>query len=134
MITVQAEIKATLQKVWQYWTTPEHIINWCHASDDWHVTHATNEPVAGGKFCTGMAAKDSSAAFDWEGNYDEVIDFELIKYHMADGRKVEVTFKENKNRVQIIEKFDPENENSEELQQQGWQAILNNFKDYVEAN
>jgi hypothetical protein len=34
----------------------------------------------------------------------------------------------------VVETFEMENENSEEKQREGWQAILNNFKNYVERN
>jgi hypothetical protein len=35
--------------------------------------------------------------------------------------------------VMVIESFEAETENTEELQQMGWQAILNNFKKYTES-
>ena len=81
-----------------------------------------------------MEAKDGSFGFDFEGIYDEVINMELIKYSMADGRKVQVDFIKEGNNTQIIEKFDPESVNPIDMQKTGWQAILNNFKKYTEAN
>ncbi len=132
MITIQINTKLSPAQAWETWTQPKHIIQWCHASEDWHVTHSSNDLTIGGSFNTGMAAKDGSFAFDWEGVYDEITPHKLIKYHMADGRKVEVIFNETAEGTEIIEKFDPETENPEEMQKAGWQAILNNWKQYSE--
>ncbi len=134
MITVEALINAPIEKVWEFWTKPEHIMVWNAASDDWHTPSATNDLRTGGKFTSRMEAKDGSFGFDFEGIYDEVINMELIKYSMADGRKVQVNFINDGNNTQIIEKFDPESVNPLDMQKAGWQAILNNFKKYTEAN
>ncbi len=134
MITVEALINAPIEKVWEFWTKPEHIMVWNAASDDWHTPSATNDLRTGGKFTSRMEAKDGSFGFDFEGIYDEVINLELIKYGMADGRKVQVNFIKDGNNTQIIEKFDPESVNPLDMQKAGWQAILNNFKKYTEAN
>lgn len=133
IITVQNSIDAPLEKVWQYWVEPEHITQWNHASDDWHSPKAENDLRTGGRFVFTMAAKDGSVSFDFEGVYDEVIPQQRIAYTMADGRKAEVTFKNNGDSTEIIESFDAENIHSPEMQQAGWQAILDNFKKYVEA-
>ena len=134
MITIEALINAPIEKVWKFWTKPEHIMVWNAASDDWHTPSATNDLRTGGKFTSRMEAKDGSFGFDFEGIYDEVINMELIKYSMADGRKVQVDFIKEGNNTQIIEKFDPESVNPIDMQKAGWQAILNNFKKYTEAN
>lgn len=134
MITVEALINAPIEKVWEFWTKTEHIMVWNAASDDWHTPSATNDLRTGGKFTSRMEAKDGSFGFDFEGIYDEVINMELIKYSMADGRKVQVDFIKEGNNTQIIEKFDPESVNPIDMQKTGWQAILNNFKKYTEAN
>ena len=134
MITVEALINAPIEKVWEFWTKPEHIMVWNAASDDWHTPSATNDLRTGGKFTSRMEAKDGSFGFDFEGIYDEVKHLELIKYGMADGRKVQVEFIKEGNLTQIIEKFDPESVNPVDMQKAGWQAILNNFKKYIEAN
>jgi uncharacterized protein YndB with AHSA1/START domain len=135
-ITIQATIKSDMQKVWDYWNKPEHITHWAFASDDWECPNATNDPVTGGKFLTRMAAKDGSFAFDLTGTYTEVVPNQTIKYVMdgEDQRGVEIYFSETEEGVRIIETFDPEAENPREMQQAGWQAILNNFKNYVENN
>ncbi len=134
MLTVTATINAPVAKVWEYWTLPEHITQWCFASDDWHAPKATNDVSVGGNFSTTMAAKDGSFSFDFGGVYTDVRDNELIAYTMGDGRVVRVIFTANGNTTDIAETFEAETINPAEMQQGGWQAILNNFKKYVEAN
>jgi uncharacterized protein YndB with AHSA1/START domain len=134
MITVKNTIKASIEKVWEFWNLPEHITKWSFASPDWHTPYAENDLKEGGKFKSTMAAKDGSMSFDFEGEYTLVKQNQAIEYIIADGRKVEISFKETPNGVEIIESFDPETQNSEEMQRGGWQAILDNFKSYVETN
>ena len=134
MITVQTTVNTSLEKAWQFWTQPEHVMQWNNASDDWHCPKATNDLKVGGKFNYTMAAKDGSMSFDFEGKYTKVEEFSLIEYHIIDGRKVIVQFEKSNIGIQITESFDPENVHPDEFQQQGWQAILNNFKKYTENN
>ncbi|MGF6949312.1 uncharacterized protein YndB with AHSA1/START domain [Neobacillus sp. B4I6] len=131
-ITVKATVHAPVEKVWEYWTEPNHITKWNNASDDWHTPIAENDLTVGGKFLTRMEAKDGSFGFDFGGIYDEVELNEAISYTMGDGRKVDITFKGHGNETQVIETFDAETTNSIEMQQAGWQAILDNFKKYSE--
>ena len=131
-ITVNSIINAPVSKVWDYWTRPEHITQWGNASDDWHTTHAENDLMIGGKFLSRMEAKDGSFGFDFGGVYDEVDTHKKIAYTMGDGRKVSILFTDNNGQTEVNETFDPESENPAEMQQQGWQAILNNFKKYTE--
>jgi uncharacterized protein YndB with AHSA1/START domain len=131
-ITVETLVDAPIEKVWEFWIKPEHITKWNHASDDWHTTRAENDLRIGGKFLSRMEAKDGSFGFDFEGIYTEVIAKEKISYTILDDRKVIITFLETNNTVQLIEVFEAETENTVELQKNGWQAILNNFKNYVE--
>lgn len=133
-ITVQTVVNAPLEKVWEYWNNPAHISGWAFASDDWEALSPKNDLRAGGKFKTTMAAKDGSESFDFEGTYTNVIENKLIEYTMSDGRKVKVEFSESPEGVKVTETFDPENENPEEVQRGGWQAILDNFRKYAEAN
>lgn len=107
-------------------------MQWNNASDDWHTPHAENDLRVGGKFLSRMEAKDGSFGFDFGGIYSEVKPFEKIKYGLEDGREVETTFAKNGENTEITTTFDAENENPIEMQQNGWQAILNNFKKYVE--
>ena len=131
-ITVENTVDAPVEKVWRLWTEPEHILHWNNASDDWHTPKAVNDLRAGGHFSFTMAAKDGSFRFDFAGMYNEVIENQRIAYTIADGRKVEVTFKGMGDKTKIIETFEAENMNSPDMQRQGWQAILDNFKKYAE--
>lgn len=131
-ITVRATVNAPIHKVWNFWGAPEHITQWCMASDDWHAPSAENDLKTGGKFNTRMEAKDGSFGFDFGGIYDEVVDHKLIAYTMEDGRTVKITFEEKENTTEVIETFAPESENPIEMQRGGWQAILDNFKAYAE--
>jgi len=131
-ITVQTVVNAPMDKVWEYWTSPEHITGWAFASDDWEALAVENDLRTGGKFKTRMQAKNGSSGFDFTGTYTDVIENELIEYDMDDGRHVKVEFEETPDGVKIIEAFDPEKENPEDVQRSGWQAILDNFKKYVE--
>ncbi|MDM5329908.1 SRPBCC family protein [Neobacillus sp. CF12] len=131
-ITVETTVQAPVERVWKYWTEPTHITKWNTASDDWHTPFAENDLRAGGKFLSRMEAKDGSFGFDFGGVYDEVKVHEVIAYSMEDGRRVTITFKGKENETEVIETFDAETTNSIEMQQQGWQAILDNFKKYAE--
>ena len=133
-ITVETTVKAPKEKVWEYWTSPEHITKWNQASDDWHTTRADNDLRVGGKFSSRMEAKDGSFGFDFGGVYDEVKQYERIAYTMGDDRKVFIDFKSNGNETKITETFDAENTHSLEMQRSGWQAIMDNFRKYVESN
>ena len=133
-ITVENTINAPVEKVWAYWSAPEHITKWNNASEDWHSPRAENDLRTGGKFSTRMEAKDGSMGFDFGGTYDEVKTNEVIAYTMSDGRKVVVNFTKVGDQTKVIETFDAEETNPIEMQRGGWQAILDNFKKYVEAN
>ncbi|MCM3409727.1 SRPBCC family protein [Metabacillus sp. YM-086] len=133
-ITVETNVQAPVEKVWTFWTDPIHITKWNFASDEWHSPFAENDLREGGKFTSRMEAKDGSFGFDFGGVYDEIKLHEVIAYTMEDGRKVRISFKDRAGETEIIETFDAETSHSIEVQQQGWQAILNNFKKYVETN
>ena len=132
-ITVETTVNAPVEKVWKSWGEPEHIKNWCAASEDWHAPKAENDLRTGGKFSTRMEAKDGSFGFDFGGIYDNVKKNELIEYTIGDGRKVNVTFSPSGEQTKIVETFDAEATNPVEMQRGGWQAILDNFKKYTES-
>lgn len=133
-ITVEVKVNAPLEKVWDYWTNPQHIVQWCYASEDWHAPHASNDLRVGGKFNSRMEAKDGSMGFDFEGEYTKVEQHLEIEYELADARRVNIRFDSDGKETTVTETFDPENENTLELQRAGWQAILDNFKRYTESN
>lgn len=133
-ITIKAAISANKQKVWEYYTLPEHITKWNFAIDTWHCPHASNDFRIGGKYLARMEAKDGSFGFDYEAVYNEIKTGEKIMYTLADDRKVNIVFNEAHGQTNVTITFDAENQNPIEMQQQGWQSILNNFKKYVETH
>lgn len=134
VIHIEATVNAGIEKIWEYFTNPEHIKKWNHASDDWHTTHATNNLKVGGEFSSRMEAKDGSFGFDFAGTYTEVDTHKTIAYLLGDGRRVHITFTKQDKGYNISEAFDAEEMNPLSLQQGGWQTILNNFKTYTEHN
>jgi uncharacterized protein YndB with AHSA1/START domain len=133
-VTVEATVNAPVEKVWKYWSEPQHITKWNQPSEDWHSPSSTNDLRTGGKFMTRMEAKDGSMGFDFGGTYDEVKKHELIAYSMDDDRKVKVTFSTSENGTKVVEIFDAENQNPVDFQKAGWQSILDNFKKYTESH
>ena len=133
-ITVEATINAPVEKVWEYWTKPEHITKWAFASDDWHAPSAENDVRAGGKFKTRMESRDGSEGFNFAGEYTTVEEYRAIEYTMDDGRQVSTSFSTEEDGCKVVQTFDPESENPIEVQKEGWQSILNSFKKYVESN
>ena len=134
VITIENTVNKPVEKVWEYWTEPTHITKWNAASDDWHTPYAENDLRVGGKFLSRMEAKDGSFGFDFGGVYDDVRKNEYIEYTMGDGRKVKNNFTSQDDKTKLVINFEAETENSIEMQRGGWQAILDNFKKYTEAN
>ncbi len=133
IITVENTVDAPVKKVWECWTKPEEIMKWNSASEDWHTPRAENDLRTGGRFSSRMEARDGSMGFDFYGIYDAVRENEYIEYTMGDGRKVNISFiPVNENATRVVENFEAENTNSLEMQKNGWQSILDNFKKYVE--
>lgn len=133
-ISIETTVSASVKKVWDYWTQPEHITKWNYASDDWHCPEAENDLRVGGKLKSRMEAKDGSFGFDFEATYDEIIDQKKISYTMTDGRQATTDFDTMYGNTRIITVFDAENENPVDMQRAGWQSILDNFKKYAESN
>lgn len=131
-IIVQSNINAPLNKVWDFWTNPNHVMNWNFAMSEWHCPSATNNLMEGGEFHYTMAAKDNSMSFDFWGTYQKIEIEKNIEIILGDGRKMKVTFETFDNGTTVTEEFEPEQQNPAEMQQAGWQMILENFKKYVE--
>jgi len=131
-ITVQTKVAAPLAEVWRAYTTPEDIVQWNAASDDWHTTDARVDLREGGEFSSRMAAKDGSAAFDFAGVYTRVDDQACLEYRFGD-RLALVSFEDEGDGVQVVVTFDAEDIHTEEQQREGWQAILDNFRRHTEA-
>lgn len=132
-ITIQVTVDASMEKAWEAWVEPKHIVNWGFASPDWHCPKAENDLQPGGNFVTRMEAKDGSFGFDFGGVYQNVEKHKLISYILDDTRKVEIVFKEQDGKVLIVQTFEAESENPIELQRNGWQAIMDNYKNYTES-
>jgi uncharacterized protein YndB with AHSA1/START domain len=134
IITIQVIVSLPAEKVWKLWTTPEDIVKWNAASDDWHTTLAENDLRPGGNFKSRMEAKDGSTGFDFGGVYDKVSYPVEIFYTIGDGRKVKIFFNEAYGKTTIVQSFEAESIHSAEMQRNGWQSILNNFRKYAESN
>ena len=132
-IKVETTIKAPVEKVWHCWTVPRHITQWNQASEDWHTPWAENDLRVGGKFISRMEAKDNSMGFDFSGTYTAVQDQQQINYTLDDGRNVLILFAPNGPQTTVTEIFTADPTHPLEMQQAGWQAILDNFKNYAEA-
>lgn len=133
-LTISAQVHAAKEKVWEYFTQPEHLMQWNNASPDWHTPAATNDLRPGGRFSYTMAARDGNMSFDFGGTYHQVEPCATIAYTLDDGRRVSISFAEAAGQTLVKETFEAEDENSAELQQMGWQAILDNFKTYTETH
>ena len=131
-IIVEVTVEASVEKVWDAYTNPSHIINWNFADPSWHCPHATNDLQIGGKYVARMEAKDGSFGFDFEAVYTEILPLAGFTYEFG-GRVAKVVFEQNNDSTSVKITFDPETENPVELQKAGWQTILNNFKKYTET-
>ncbi|MDP5201477.1 SRPBCC domain-containing protein [Flavobacterium sp. DG2-3] len=132
MISVQCIINASIAKVWELWTLPEHIVNWNYPSEEWHTIAAENDLKINGQFKYTMQAKDKSATFDFEGIYTEIKVLSLIEYMLSDNRKGTILFEEHNGNVKLTEIFEPNLQDSEDMQKQWCQTVIDNFKIYAE--
>ena len=133
LLSVENTIQQNLQKVWECWTSPEHIVHWNFAIPEWHCPAAEHELKVGGKLKYNMAAKDESMSFDYEGTFTQIAPNELLEYTLTDGRKVAINYTPEEEATKVVVAFEVEDENSMEIQKEGWQAILDNFKVYAES-
>ena len=133
-IQIKTTIHKPIEKVWEYWNLPNHITNWYFASPDWHCPTAENKLEIGEKFDFRMEAKDGSVGFNFWGTYTTIEIHKILKITLGDNRKLIIEFSFQDNITTIIETFEPEKINAIELQKQGWQSILNNFKQYAESH
>ncbi|WP_285268948.1 SRPBCC domain-containing protein [Kaistella rhinocerotis] len=134
-IKIEITILKPVHKVWEFMNDPKHITKWNFANDKWHCPKAENDLRVGGTLRTRMEAKDKSFGFDYVAVYEEIQPERLIRYRLEDGRTVEIVFNAvDPGTTQIIETFEPETQNSREMQREGWYAILNNFHKYAENN
>ena len=133
LIEISTHVTADLDHVWNCWTKPDHITKWNFAADSWHCPHAINDLKAGGTFSWRMEAKDGSMGFDFAGTYRHIEDKKHIESELGDGRKIFVAFNSQDDGVLVVERFEAESMNPVDMQRQGWQNILDNFKKYAES-
>jgi len=132
-ITISSKINAPISRVWDCWTSPQHVQEWNFASHDWHCPKATTTFLVGEEFHYIMAAKDGSGNFDFWGTFVKINQLQSIDIVLGDGRELSISFEETHDGTIVTEIVEPEEVNSIELQKMGWQTILNNFKHYVES-
>lgn len=132
MVSVQTIINAPIERVWDLWTLPEHIMNWNNASADWHTPYVENNLKTGSKFKFTMALKDGSDGFDFEGIYTKIEKLSLIEYKLLDDRTANVRFEIEGNNVKLTETFEPTTIELAQVEEQFCAAIIQNFKNYVE--
>ena len=133
-ITVGTTVASNPAKAREYWTHPQHIVKWNFASEDWHCPKAENDLRVGGKLKSRMEAKDGSFGFDFEGIYDEVEKEKKITYSLADGRRANTTFEDLGGKTKVTTVFDAENTHPIDMQRDGWQSILENYRKYLESD
>lgn len=132
-ITVETTVAASVEEVWSAYTTPDDIMQWNFANDDWCCPRAEVDLRPGGKQVARMEAKDGSMGFDFEGTYEEIEPHKSLMLVLDDGRKSRTTFTGSSGQTHVATTFDAEAQNPIEMQRDGWQAILNNFNTYVES-
>lgn len=131
-ITVETTVPVSPEQAWEYWTNPAYITQWNQASEDWHTPRAESDLRAGGRFTSRMESKDGKFGFDFWGVYDVVEPYRVLNSTLGDDRKVFVTFEPVAAGTRIVETFETEDENSAERQREGWQAIMDCYRRYVE--
>ena len=134
IICVSTSIPKDIQYVWERWTKSEHILHWNFASEDWICPRASNDLRVDGRFNWRMEAKDGSSGFDFTGRYTLIDEHERLEYSLDDARKVSIQFNVLPTGVELVETFEAESKNTIELQTMGWQAVLDNFKQYCLAD
>lgn len=132
-ITIEKNVNAPIESVWNAYVTPEDIVQWNAASDDWHTTQSSVELRVGGQFSSRMEAKDGSFGFDFAGTYTKIVPHELIEYSFGD-RTASVQFIQSSDGVTVRITFVAETEHPVAQQEEGWLAILTRFAKHVEAN
>ena len=133
-IAIQTTVNIPFEEAWKFYTLPEHITGWNFAHPSWHCPSASNDLQVGGKYHARMEARDGSFGFDFVGVYSLIEPYSQLTYTLEDGRTVNIRFNQIGDATTIEILFDPENENPIELQRDGWQAILNNYRAYAESN
>ena len=80
-----------------------------------------------------MVSKETGVSFQYGGTYTHIELNHFIAFELNDCRKVEIELTSIEDVVFIKIQFEPVLEQDLDVQQEGWQNILNNFKNYVES-
>lgn len=131
IITIETTVNVPVEKTWEYFNDPLHIVHWNAAMYAWHSPQAVNDLKPGGKFSYRMEARDGSMGFDFSGEYLKVVAHKEISFLLDDSRKVDVFFIPHDGQTMIKESFEAEETNDPEMQRAGWQSILSNFSRYA---
>lgn len=131
-ITVATTVPLTPERAWELYTDPNDVTQWNFATDEWHCPSASIDLRVGGTHKARMEAKDGSFGFDFEGTYAEVEAPHSLTLVLGDGRKSRTTFRPSSGGTLVETTFDAEAENSVDMQRDGWQAILNNYRKHAE--
>ena len=132
-ISVEVVVRASLEDAWKAFVDPGAVTRWNFASDTWACPRARSDFRKGGSFDYRMEARDGTAGFDFQGEYLRIVERRSVEYRLGDGREVLVEFEDLGGTTRVAECFEPESVNSPELQRQGWQAILDNYRRHVES-
>ncbi len=131
LIEVETSLEGDMDRVWQSWTDPRHIVNWHFPGDSWYLSKVEQDFRENGEFLFKMERKDKSIGFDFQGRYLKIEENSLIRYLLSDGRRVDVKFTRDNQKVKIVEDFQPKSELTKEIEKDQWQSILDNFKLYL---
>ncbi len=130
-ITVETHVDVAASEAWHAFTAAEAITGWNFASPDWQCPSAKVDLRPGGRHFARMEAKDGSIGFDYEGVY-EAVDLERrLVLRLTDGRQVTTTFQPSGGGTLVRTVFDADPAAPTGMQKAGWQAILDNYADFV---
>lgn len=107
-------------------------MQWNFAVEEWHCPSADIDLRVGGMHKARMEAKDGSFGFDFEGMYSEVDAPHSLTLVLDDGRKSRTTFQPSGDGTLVETTFEAESENPVDMQRDGWQSILNNYRKHAE--
>ncbi|WP_454880067.1 SRPBCC domain-containing protein [Sphingobacterium detergens] len=125
-------VEKPLEDVWEHWIGSASIKQWNIPFDDWHCPEVENDFREGGQFNFRMERRDDHEGFDYRGVYDRIIPLEYIE-STSGGRNCIVEFQAIDNNTIIRETFEPDAVTPLDLQQNFTDAVLVNFKKFVES-
>lgn len=135
MIRLENNVPAPVERVFDAFVTPDDLMQWHRASDDWTTPHAKTDPKVGGRFNIGFGDPSGQHSFDFTGEYTEVNRPNKLAYTIDDGRKVTIDLTDaGDGTTNVVWEFEPENEFPKDMQRDGWNAQLSNLVKYLGSN